>query len=501
MRHPLPSALLTLFMTLALFTGGARALAREGAPPDAPLAGPLQITVMDAILLALENNRALKVERFNPQLKRSAEEEARAAFDPVLTGSYTRLRTKDDLDGRPGFEEIEREEETTLTLETFLPTGTDLDLTFSSQQAWSEFYTDDRYATRLGLSLRQSLLAGGGPGFNLARLRQARLDTQASRCELRAFAAALVAQVEETYWDYALTLKNIAIVEESLKLAEQQKAEIEEMIRIGSLAESELAAAEAEIALRREDLIDARSTLEKTRLTLLSLLTPPQGTFWCAPVELLTPPALPGGVLQGVEDHVEAALGLRPELEQARLQVQRGDLEVVRTRNGLLPRMDFFITLGKTGYADAFARSTRDIDGHSYDVETGLILELPLANRQSRAQYQAAQLGRSQAGEALANLEQLVQVDVRRAYIEVERTREQIAATRATRALQAEKARIEAEKFRVGKSTSLLVAQAQRDLLASRTTEIQSVTSHLKALVELFRLEGSLLERRRLTLP
>jgi outer membrane protein TolC len=99
------------------------------------------------------------------------------------------------------------------------------------------------------------------------------------------------------------------------------------------------------------------------------------------------------------------------------------------------------------------------------------------------------------------NLAQLVQVDVRSAYIEVTRAKEQISATAATRALQEEKARIEAEKFRVGKSTTLLVAQAQRDLLSSRITEIETITNYLKALIELHRLEGSLLERRGIIAP
>lgn len=80
--------------------------------------------------------------------------------------------------------------------------------------------------------------------------------------------------MEETYWDYALMQRQIEIYLESLRLAQQQKNEVEEMIRIGYLAESELAAAEAEIALRREGLINARSSMEKTRLRLLSLLNP-----------------------------------------------------------------------------------------------------------------------------------------------------------------------------------------------------------------------------------
>ncbi|MBT8490822.1 MAG: TolC family protein, partial [Deltaproteobacteria bacterium] len=190
-----------------------------------------------------------------------------------------------------------------------------------------------------------------------------------------------------------------------------------------------------------------------------------------------------------------------PELNQARLQVQRGDLEIVKTKNGLLPKMDFFINLGKTGYAGSFNSSVNDIDGDSYDTLVGVSLAFPLVNREARARYRKSLLSREQTEEAVKNLVQLVQVDVRSAYIEVTRAKEQISATAATRALQEEKARIEAEKFRVGKSTTLLVAQAQRDLLSSRITEIETIANYLKALIELYRLEGSLLERRGIRAP
>jgi outer membrane protein TolC len=53
----------------------------------------------------------------------------------------------------------------------------------------------------------------------------------------------------------------------------------------------------------------------------------------------------------------------------------------------------------------------------------------------------------------------------------------------------------------VGKSTSLLVAQAQRDLVSSQIAEVEAVVNCLKALVDLYRLEGSLLERRGVIAP
>ena len=76
-----------------------------------------------------------------------------------------------------------------------------------------------------------------------------------------------------------------------------------------------------------------------------------------------------------------------------------------------------------------------------------------------------------------------------------------MAATAATRRLQEQKVQSETEKFRLGKSTSLLVAQAQRDLVASQISEVQAAVSYLKAFVEIYRLEGSLLERRGITGP
>jgi hypothetical protein len=47
----------------------------------------------------------------------------------------------------------------------------------------------------------------------------------------------------------------------------------------------------------------------------------------------------------------------------------------------------------------------------------------------------------------------------------------------------------------------MLVARVQRDFVASRITEIEAVITYLKALIELYRLEGSLLERRGIAAP
>ena len=196
------------------------------------------------------------------------------------------------------------------------------------------------------------------------------------------------------------------------------------------------------------------------------------------------------------------ALQMRPDLNQAKLQWQRDELEIVKTKNGLLPRLDLFLTLGKTGYADSFGHSVDNIfHNNDYDILGGVTFGMSPLNRGEKARHLRAVVTRNQARDAINNLAQLVEVDVRTAYLEIIRTQEQVAATGATRKLQEEKFNVEAEKFRVGKSTSLLVAQTQRDLLVSQIAEIEAVASYIKSFVELYRLEGSLLERRGIVSP
>ena len=471
---------------------------------NTPEKGPLKITVKDAILIALDNNRSLLVERINPSIRKTFEDQERAVFDPTVeaevseqrndikslnqSGSYTGNSVNDVIQG-------------SISLKNYFPTGTFVEIDATTKTTDSDLYNEPYSSTRLGLSVTQSLLRGFGTGVNLAQLRQSRIETDITQYELRGFSESLLAQVETTYWDYALSQRQIEIVEESLKIAKQQIADTEEMIKVGAMAEAELAAVQAEVAAQQQGLINAKSTMESTRLRLLRLLSPPGQSFWDREVNLVHPPTLPEIKLDEVETHVVVAVRMRPEMNQAKLDLQKEDLEIVRTKNGLLPKMDLFITLGKTGYADSFSGSVNDIDGDSYDMMAGLNFEYPIFNRDARAQHRRAILRRDQAEMALDNLKQMVELDVRNAYIEVNRTKEQITASTATRKFQEEKLRIETEKFRVGLSTNFFVAQAQRDLLVSRINEVQAVVNYLKALVSFYRLEGSLLERRGITAP
>ncbi|MBN1916343.1 MAG: TolC family protein [Verrucomicrobia bacterium] len=458
----------------------------------------MTITIEDAVLMALENNRALSVQRLNPDIERTFEQQERAAFDPVFSADASVNET--DTDDRTGAAGGGSSTSGAAGVRELLPTGTMIELGLTTGPTPSAAAAAGDQTTHAALTVTQALLKGRGVAVNLADLRQARLDTQFSEYELRGFAEALVAEVEETYWDYVLARRQVEILNESLNLAQQQFDETRQRIRVGDLAETELAAAEAEVALRREALINARSTVDTLAARLARLIRPSAPPSAGRQVTPQSEPTVSAESLEPLEEHIAVGLQMRPDLNQARLLVQRGTLNLVKTKNGLLPRMDLFVSLGKTGYADSFGRSVSDL-GEGDDLSVGLSFDYALGNRAERARHRSAVLTQQQLDESLRNTEDLVRQDVELAYIEVSRARQQVDATATTRKFQEEKLRAEMAKFRVGRSTALLVAQAQRDLVVSQVSEVAATTNYLKARTDLFLKEGSLLERRGVSAP
>lgn len=461
------------------------ATATASAPPMH--AEPIALDVQESVLMALQQNTSFRVDRLEPGIMETYERQERATFDPVLSGNLYRTDLYDSTNNVADRDTLGAE----VALKEFLPYGTTIDLGAARTSADAVTPSSESYDVKV----TQALLRGLGTGVNLARLRQARIDTQISAYELRGIAESLVARVERAYWDCILSERSIAIYEKSLDIAEQEIAEAEERIRLGKLAETELAAVEAELASRRENLIDARSSLAKNRLLLLRLIRPAGGDPFERVIVLTQSPDLDAPVvLDDVKAHVALGLKQRADLNQARLSVERGDIEIVRTRNGMLPKLDLFFRLGGTRYAESFA--SKESDEWGSEVQAGVSLEYPLGNRAERAAYERSLLSLARAEGALANMRELVEVDIRTAYLEVERTEEQLKATEATRKLRDETLKTEMEKLRVGKSTSLMVAEASRNLVESEIACTRTVIAYRKAILDLYRLEGSLLDRR-----
>ncbi|UCE04451.1 MAG: TolC family protein [bacterium] len=458
----------------------------------------LKIDLQEAILTALEHNPTLSIQRLAPKIAKTMIKEQGAIFDPEIAASVNKTKAKLQrfLGSRPDpFELTSDRSQYDVGISQNLPTGTTISANASMSASLSSIYTD-QFSGNVGITITQALLRGFGLGANLANLRRAKIDYEISKSELKGVAEEIIAGVEQAYWDLYLTREEINIQQRSLELANKQLKESQERVAVGKLPELELAAVHAEVATRSEALIDAQSRYEQARLRFLYLLNPSDQASWATVPFPIDRPFVPIDTLDTIEVHEKLGMKYRPDLQQARLSLQKGEIEITRTRNGLLPRLDFFITFGRTTYSKTFRDAIPDIHSPFYDINGGFTFYFPVTDRQAIAQYSRAKYSKEQMELSLKNMERLVQWDVRSAYIEVLRSKEQITATRVARELQSKKLDAELEKFRVGKSTNFLVLQAQRDFTASQLNEARSMVAYLNALVDLYLMEGTLLERR-----
>ena len=322
---------------------------------NAPPNSLIEVTLTQAVLVGLSNNKSFQVQRLKPSITSTSEQVERSAFDPTIRSTLEKSRQRSD------YYTVTKEFKASAGVAQFLPTGTTVDfetgtewnpnipLTAAGSEAAAKHPEKSDWSAYSKLSITQALLRGGGLEANLANLRKTRIDTAISQYELMGIAQTLTAEIEKSYWDYFLALGKVHIYGKAVGLAKKMVKETRERITAGQKAESEIFFLQAEAATQEQSLIDAKST-QKDRITLLRLMSPPSMDLWNRHLRLLTKPKIPEDSVEKLQEHVQVAMSYRPDINQARLEQQKGQLEIVKTKNGLLPKLDLFIMLGRTGY-------------------------------------------------------------------------------------------------------------------------------------------------------
>ena len=147
-----------------------------------------QISLQDAILLALERNPTVTIQRLQPEVAKSFANEQREVFDPGITITANQSRTKLQrfLGGLQNPVDMSwNRSQYNLEISETLPTGTTISARTSMTGSKSSYYSD-LFSGIVGVSVTQSLLQGFGIKANLANLRKANIDVEISKAELKA---------------------------------------------------------------------------------------------------------------------------------------------------------------------------------------------------------------------------------------------------------------------------------------------------------------------------
>lgn len=510
----------------------------------------VRLTLRETILMALENNREIEIERLNVQMNEFDYRASQGFYDPALMTSlfYDRRNIPianplaggangglltDNLTGSATISQRLREQ------------GGLLQASYSNDRATTQNVfniLNPQFTSTLNLTFTQPLLKNRtiDPGRRQIKLARKRLDISDSQFRQRAIE--IIAQVQRAYWDLVFARRDREIKRESVELARTQLSHNERLVEVGTLAPSDIISARVELERRNDEAAAAIDAIQRTENALkMLLLQPENGDLWQSELVPVEQPEIENGRVMPLIDALRLAMQNRPELEQFRIRGELNRIDEAYFRDQTRPQVDFFINYGMIGLAGAqrtetnfFAASNELLTSRvnqlsllaglnplpvnngggalppfliggsgqglwnmlKNDFRTwrfGVNINLPLRNRTAEAQLGRAIAEGRQIEIQRQRLVQGVEVEVRNALQGVVTARSRVEAARNSRVNAELQYQSEVRKFDAGQSTSFFVLDRQNALSASRGRELRALTDYTKAAVELQRVMSTTL--------
>lgn len=475
------------------------------APQEPPEPPAYVLSLQDAVKTSLENNLNIMLRAYDPLRSETLVIFAESNFDPLLKASAASFLFHD-----PSSSAFVTSGKTHDYVASFIDpilTGgryqIDVETLDQTLTTVIPGNNSTEYHSSWRLSVTQPLLRNFGVKANKTFIVEARNTLGISQSQFRQTVIDTVSAAEEGYWDLNFALMNLKTGQAALQLAQDFLDQNRIKVRVGTLAPIEITQAEAQVADREEAVIIAANSVKTAEDVLRGVMNVPKDSpIWSQPIQPSDPLPLVE-VTPSMEASIATALARRPDMEQARLDLQSKQTELAYRQNQRRWGLDFSGYYGKLGIdPNAFATSITDLNRASNESwQVLLALGIPIGNRQAVSNYTNAEYTLSQSQKNLEATELNARVVVRNAVRAVETTLKRVKSAQVNVRLQKEKLAAEQKKFENGMSTSFQVLQFQNDLFTAQVRENLAMVDYNKSQVELGRAEGTLLEARHIEMP
>jgi len=470
------------------------------------------LSLADAALRALRNNLDISISRQTKESRLFDITVEQAKFDPTLSanGQYTRTvsplnrpvfgGTTVDLTHIQTFDQ--RIDSVTLDATTNLLTGGNIDLNYSpartnvNASVAQGFLFNPAYTGGAVLTLTQNLLRNAGIELTKTFITIAQNNATVEEHVFRDRVLTVLATVEQTYWEAVFANENLKVAEAALKAAQELLASNRAKAKAGVMSIVDVLQAEAAVASRVEQVIVAEKAIRDQEDQLRRLLNPAEEDLrQDIRLTLLDQPAVALEPIS-LQEAIDIAIERRPEIVQAKKNMDTSDLNSKFAKNQLLPTLSFQGTMGMAGLGDTYTTSAgNNFSGNFYNYGAGLVLSYPLGNRSAWSTYNKRQIEMKNAEASMVSVRQQIIIGVREAVRRVQTDFKRIETTRSARIMAEKQLQAEQERLKVGLSTTRFVLDFQRDLATAQGNELRAIVDYNKSLSNFARHKASTLDR------
>jgi len=316
-----------------------------------------------------------------------------------------------------------------------------------------------------------------------------------SEAALRLQIMTSITAVKSAYYNLLYARGNVDANATAYKLAEQLVSENVKRVEVGALAPLDEKQSESQAAASLAAMQAAEQARVVQENTLKNLLTDNysewSGTTLLPSEELI---AVPQEL--NLQESWRRAVTQRPELIEAKLNVEKQNVTLKYDFNQIFPQLDLTGSYGRNALEDSFEKTLTTIgDGnHSY-YSYGAFVSIPLGgNYSARSQHKADKVTLKQLLLTLKQTEQSIVVAVDNDVGSVRSTLQQVHATHDARVYAEDALAAERKKLENGKSTSFIVLQLISNLTTAKVNEVQALANYNIAVAQLSLDEGNTLQ-------
>jgi len=340
--------------------------------------GKLELTLQDAIELALENSLDIAVQRYYPWIADASILKTKSGsfgygtpgaalasssatinpfaltiftFDPLIqsTVSWADVTTPINNPFTSGTGTT-----TLLTLishsatynysysQTFEP-GTSLSVAWDntrSSSAPSANLFNPFVQSYLSVAITQPLLNGFGMSVNTRNIRIAKNNRKIADWAFAQQAITTITNTINAYWELAYARESVRVNQQAVTVSEKLYHDNQKQLEIGSMAPLDVTRAESELATDRQNLIVAQTVQLQDEQILKNAISKDPLAANLINVEIITldQPKQPATIENpSFEDSLKEAFSKRPELQEQVYNLKNAVIDVQATHNALLP--------------------------------------------------------------------------------------------------------------------------------------------------------------------
>ncbi|MBA2503819.1 MAG: TolC family protein [Pyrinomonadaceae bacterium] len=515
------------------------------------ISNQMPLTLNEAIALALQNNNDIDGSRINVQIAEYDLRAARGIYDPVISSeNYFERRTtptSSTIGGGLNGSVTQQDATGSARFGGFSPVaGGAYQIDFSSTRLTTNNQNvtlNPQYPAALTINYTQPLWRGLRIDNNRRQIEIAKKNLSLTDSQFRQRAIEVIAQVEGAYWDLVFALRNLQVQIDAVKQARVQVESNQRLVAQGVLAPIDIVAANTQVTTFEQSVYTAQEAVTRAENVLKTLILADRtAAMWSRPLTPVTPVNLEAPRVP-LEQALTAALTNRPELAQLQTSAEINGIDTRYFRDQTKPQIDLIGTYTAVGLAGSavqpsgstnvsanaalrarvnelsaiaglspletassggslspnlvggYTQSISNLIGGDYPTyRVGARISVPLRNRTAEANLGRSLAEGSRIQNTRAQVEQLIEAEVRNVTQSLRSAEARLASAAATRLSVEQQYESEQRQFRAGTTTIFLVLQRQNELLAARGRELQAQTDLNKSIADFQRATGNTLQ-------